>query len=74
MDMAAASKSKKAQVPMNKPRVSADKIVNVIIHLAHGHPEYTSYFFYQRKVFKKGYIIKISARGLFGGLNNKQNK
>ena len=70
MEMVAASKMKKAQDQMTKARPYADKILNVITHLAHAHPEYTSEFFSQREVSKKGYIIISSDRGLCGGLNN----
>ncbi len=55
---------------MGKARPYADKITNVIKHLAHAHPEYTSEFFAKRDVKKKGYIIISSDRGLCGGLNN----
>ena len=70
MEMVAASKMKKAQDQMTKARPYADKILNVITHLAHAHPEYTSEFFSKRAVRKKGYIIISSDRGLCGGLNN----
>ncbi len=70
MEMVAASKMKKAQDQMTKARPYADKILNVITHLAHAHPEYTSEFFSKRAVEKKGYIIISSDRGLCGGLNN----
>ena len=70
MEMVAASKMKKAQDQMIKARPYADKISNVISHLAHAHPEYTSEFFATREVKKKGYIIISSDRGLCGGLNN----
>ena len=70
MEMVAASKMKKAQDQMTKARPYADKILNVITHLAHAHPEYTSEFFAKRNVTKKGYIIVSSDRGLCGGLNN----
>ena len=70
MEMVAASKMKKAQDQMIKARPYADKISNVISHLAQAHPEYTSEFFATREVKKKGYIIISSDRGLCGGLNN----
>ena len=70
MEMVAASKMKKAQDQMAKARPYADKISNVISHLAHAHPEYTSEFFAKREVKKKGYVIVSSDRGLCGGLNN----
>ena len=70
MEMVAASKMKKAQDQMSKARPYADKILNVISHLAHAHPEYSSEFFVTRKIKKRGYIIISSDRGLCGGLNN----
>ena len=70
MEMVAASKMKKAQDQMTRARPYADKISNVIAHLAQAHPEYSSEFFNQREVEKKGYIIISSDRGLCGGLNN----
>ena len=70
MEMVAASKMKKAQDQMIKARPYADKISNVISHLAHAHPEYTSEFFATREVKKKGYIIISSDRGLCRGLTN----
>ena len=70
MEMVAASKMKKAQDQMTMARPYADKILNVISHLAHAHPEYESDFLSNRDVSKKGYIIVSSDRGLCGGLNN----
>ena len=70
MEMVAASKMKKAQDQMTMARPYADKILNVISHLAHAHPEYESDFLSSRDVSKKGYIIVSSDRGLCGGLNN----
>ena len=70
MEMVAASKMKKAQDQMTMARPYADKILNVISHLAHAHPEYESDFLSDRDLSKKGYIIVSSDRGLCGGLNN----
>ena len=70
MEMVAASKMKKVQDQMNKARPFAEKITNVMSHLAHAHPEYESEFLTQRDVRKKCYIIISSDRGLCGGLNN----
>ena len=69
MEMVAASKMKKAQDQMSRARPYASKISNVISHLAHAHPEYTSEFFSKREITKKGYIIVSSDRGLCGGFN-----
>ena len=70
MEMVAASKMIKAQDQMTMARPYADKILNVISHLAHAHPEYESDFLSDRDLSKKGYIIVSSDRGLCGGLNN----
>ncbi|MBS82658.1 MAG: F0F1 ATP synthase subunit gamma [Gammaproteobacteria bacterium] len=70
MEMVAASKMKKAQDQMNKARPYAEKIVNVMKHLSHAHPEYNSSFFDIREVKKRAYIVVSSDRGLCGGLNN----
>ena len=70
MEMVAASKMKKAQDQMVKARPYADKILNVMSHLAHAHPEYESAFLHERDVKTKGYIVISSDRGLCGGLNN----
>ena len=70
MEMVAASKMKKAQDQMIKARPYADKINNVISHLAHAHPEYESDFLQTREINKRAYIIVSSDRGLCGGLNN----
>tara|TARA_B100001057_G_scaffold114406_1_gene112780 strand:- start:2380 stop:3243 length:864 start_codon:yes stop_codon:yes gene_type:complete len=70
MEMVAASKMKKAQDQMIKARPYADKINNVISHLAHAHPEYESDFLQTRDINKRAYIIVSSDRGLCGGLNN----
>jgi len=70
MEMVAASKMKKAQDQMIKARPYADKINNVISHLAHAHPEYESDFLQTREIKKRAYIIVSSDRGLCGGLNN----
>jgi F-type H+-transporting ATPase subunit gamma len=64
MEMVAASKMKKAQDQMTRARPYADKISNVIAHLAQAHPEYSSEFFNKREVKNKGYIIISSDRGL----------
>jgi F-type H+-transporting ATPase subunit gamma len=54
MEMVAASKMKKAQDQMSKARPYAEKISNVISHLAHAHPEYTSEFLLPEKLKKGG--------------------
>ncbi len=71
MEMVAASKMRKAQSRMLAARPYADKIRNVIAHLAQAHPEHRHSFMEQDRVVKRvGYIIVSSDRGLCGGLNN----
>ncbi|HEC73003.1 MAG TPA: F0F1 ATP synthase subunit gamma [Methylophaga aminisulfidivorans] len=71
MEMVAASKMRKAQDRMAATRPYADKIYNVIQHLAFAHPEYKHPYLLDREESKRvGYIIISSDRGLCGGLNN----
>ncbi len=71
MEMVAASKMRKAQERMAATRPYADKIYNVIQHLAYAHPEYKHVYLQDRAEEKRvGYIIISSDRGLCGGLNN----
>jgi len=69
MEMVAASKMRKAQDRMNEARPYAEKIRNVVSHLAHAHPEYKHPFTIEREAKRVGYIIVSSDRGLCGGLN-----
>ena len=70
MEMVAASKMRKAQERMTASRPYADKIRNVIGHLAHAHPEYNHpYLTSHDEVKRVGYIVISSDRGLCGGLN-----
>ncbi len=70
MEMVAASKMRKAQDRMRKSRPYADKMREVIGHLAHAHPEYKHRYMVNREVKRVGIIIISSDRGLCGGLNN----
>lgn len=71
MEMVAASKMRKAQSRMQSARPYADKIRNVIAHLAHAHSEYTHPFMIEREEKKRiGLIIVSTDRGLCGGLNS----
>ncbi len=71
MEMVAASKMRKAQERMAATRPYADKIYNVVQHLAYSHPEYKHPYLEHREESKRvGYIIVSSDRGLCGGLNN----
>lgn len=69
MEMVAASKMRKAQDRMRASRPYAEKIRNVIRHLAQAHPEYQHAYLVGREIKKVGYIIVSSDRGLCGGLN-----
>ena len=69
MEMVAASKMRKAQERMASARPYAQKIRNVIQHLAHAHPEYKHPYLSDRDVKRVGFIVISSDRGLCGGLN-----
>ena len=71
MEMVAASKMRKAQERMAATRPYAEKILNVIQHLAFANPEYKHPYLMDREETKRvGYIVVSSDRGLCGGLNN----
>ena len=69
MEMVAASKMRRAQDRMRKSRPYAEKMRQVIGHLAHAHPEYKHPYMIARDVKRIGVIIVSSDRGLCGGLN-----
>jgi len=69
MEMVAASKMRKAQDRMEASRPYAEKMLQVIGHVALANPEYRHPFMQQREVNRIGYIIVSSDRGLCGGLN-----
>ena len=70
MEMVAASKMRKAQERMAATRPYAEKMVNVIGHLAHANPEYRHpYLVEAASVQRVGYIVISTDRGLCGGLN-----
>ncbi|WP_339799356.1 F0F1 ATP synthase subunit gamma [uncultured Marinobacter sp.] len=69
MEMVAASKMRKAQERMQATRPYADKIRQVIGHIALANPEYNHSFMRDREVKRVGYIVVSSDRGLCGGLN-----
>lgn len=69
MEMVAASKMRKAQGRMNAARPYAQKIRNVIAHLAHAHPEYKHPYMQDRSGKRVGLIVISTDRGLCGGLN-----
>lgn len=69
MEMVAASKMKKAQDRMAASRPYAEKMRQVIGHLAMAHPEYKHPYLIEREVKRVGFIIISTDRGLCGGLN-----
>ncbi len=70
MEMVAASKMRKAQERMRASRPYAQKMRQVIAHLAFAHTEYKHPYLLEREVKRVGYIVVSSDRGLCGGLNN----
>jgi len=71
MQMVAASKMRKAQDRMAGSRPYAEKMLQVISHLARATPEYRhSYMAAERERKRVGYIVVSSDRGLCGGLNS----
>ncbi len=75
MEMVAASKMRKAQDRMRASRPYAEKIRNVLAHLAQAHPEYKHPYLSERDEVKRvGYIIVSTDRGLCGGLNTNMFK
>lgn len=71
MEMVAASKMRRAQLRMQASRPYAQKMLQVISHLAHASPEYRHGFMAQERERKRiGYIVVSSDRGLCGGLNS----
>jgi len=70
MEMVAASKMRKAQDRMRRSKPYAEKIRDVIRHLASAHPEYKHPFLEVRPIKRAGYIIVSTDRGLCGGLNS----
>ncbi|MBX9705215.1 MAG: F0F1 ATP synthase subunit gamma [Gammaproteobacteria bacterium] len=69
MEMVAASKMRKSQIQMQRARPYAEKIRQVIGHVANSNPEYSHPFMEQRPVKRAAYIVVSSDRGLCGGLN-----
>ena len=70
MEMVAASKMRRAKERMQESRPYADKMRQVVGHLANGHLEYKHPYTVQREEVKRvGYIIISTDRGLCGGLN-----
>lgn len=69
MEMVAASKMRKAQERMQATRPYAEKMRQMIGHIALSNPEYRHSFLREREVKRVGFIVVSSDRGLCGGLN-----
>ncbi|MAA59367.1 MAG: F0F1 ATP synthase subunit gamma [Pseudomonadales bacterium] len=69
MELVAASKMRKAQDRMAASKPYAEKIRQVVRHLANSNPEYKHTYMDEREVKRVGVIVVSSDRGLCGGLN-----
>ncbi|KPB88463.1 F0F1 ATP synthase subunit gamma [Pseudomonas syringae group genomosp. 3] len=69
MEKVAVSKMRKAQMRMAASRPYAERIRQVIGHLANANPEYRHPFMIERPLKRVGYVVVSSDRGLCGGLN-----
>jgi F-type H+-transporting ATPase subunit gamma len=69
MEMVAASKMRRAQDRMSAARPYADKMRNVVAHIAHANTEYKHPFLIAREIKCVGAIVVTTDRGLCGGLN-----
>ncbi|WP_417565460.1 F0F1 ATP synthase subunit gamma [Marinobacter sp.] len=69
MEMVAASKMRKAQERMQATRPYAEKMRQVIGHIAKANAQYKHPFMVEREVKRVGYIVVSTDRGLCGGLN-----
>jgi len=74
MEMVAASKMRKAQERMQATRPYAEKMRQVIGHIAKSNKDYRHPFMQEREVQRVGYIVVSSDRGLCGGLNTNAFK
>lgn len=69
MQLVAASKMRKTQDRMRSSKPYAEKIYQVVEHLARAHSEYRHPFMEEREIKRIGVIVVTSDRGLCGGLN-----
>jgi F-type H+-transporting ATPase subunit gamma len=69
MELVAASKMRKAQERMAASKPYAEKIRQVVRHLANSNPEYKHNYMTAREIKRVGVIVVSSDRGLCGGLN-----
>lgn len=72
MEMVAGSKMRKAQDRMQHARPYAEKMRNVISHVAAANSEYKHPFLISREVKRAGVIVVSTDRGLCGGLNTNE--
>lgn len=72
MEMVAGSKMRKAQERMQSARPYAEKMRNVISHVAAANTEYKHPFLISRDVKRVGVIVVSTDRGLCGGLNTNE--
>lgn len=70
MEMVAASKMRKTQDRMTRAIPYAEKILNMISHVALSHAEYRHPYMEKREIKRVGYIVVTTDRGLCGGLNS----
>ncbi len=66
MQMVAASKMRRTQERMREGRPYADKIRQVISHLANANPEYRHVYMVSREVKRIGYLVVSTDKGLRG--------
>lgn len=69
MEMVAASKMRRAKERMLSARPYAERIKQVVLHMAQAHSEYKHPYLIERDAKRVGYIVVSSDRGLCGGLN-----
>ena len=69
MEMVAASKMRKTQERMRASKPYANKIYDVVKHIARANSEYHHPFMTPREIKRVGIIVVTSDRGLCGGLN-----
>ena len=69
MQMVAASKMRRTQENMRRGKPYAEKMRQVIGHLANANPEYRHAYMVEREVRRVGYLVVSTDKGLCGGLN-----
>lgn len=69
MQLVAASKMRRTQERMRQGRPYANRVREVIGHLANSNPEYRHAYMVSRDVKRMGYIVVSTDKGLCGGLN-----